>query len=266
MNAQATKIAPAVSYTRVASSMKKSQLETQTAFFSALLLQGFMVEATGEENQVVIKNNHTGNEYTALVVGTKMVILTGEAIKKAGLSMKLNHSIALDTFTKSENAYVLDLEANTVKGAKVAFGWVPADGLEEVITVDALLAVSNTVIVSTKPVDGPIEHFIVGQGKNFATDSIAEARATLTSIIEENGGFVVVEKAPTEPKARKPYTKRELSYNEQETARSTSRTANGLDAAQRQDHKKACKAINAEALLNEKIRARRLKEQLKYAA
>lgn len=259
MNAQATKIAPAVSYTRVASSMKKSQLETQTAFFSALLLQGFMVEAAGEENQVTIKNNYTGSEYTALVVGTKLVILTGEAIKKSGLSLKLNHSIALDTFTKSENAYVLDLEANTVKGAKVGFGWVPADGLEEVITVDALLAVSNTVIVSTKPVDGAIEHFIVGQGKNVAADSIAEARATLTSIIEENGGFVTVEKEPTVRKARV------TSFEKQEVSKGTSNEALRVEARTERETRNAYAEVERDAKAEQKRRDRRNAEALKAA-
>lgn len=265
MTAQVALKAKTATFTNVSAAMKKSQLETQNAFFAALLIQGFVVEASGE-NEITIKNNQTGAEHTGIVVGSKVVILTGEAIKKAGLSLKLNHSIALDTFAKSENAYVLDMEANTVKGAKIAYGWIPAEGTENTITTAALMALANVTLVSTKPVDGAIEHFVIGQGKNVSTDSIKEVRATLTSIIEENGGFVTVEKEPTEPKARKPYTKRELSYNEQETARSTSRTANGLDAAQRQEHKKACKAVKEEALLNEKIRARRLKEQLKYAA
>ena len=256
MNAQATKQAPAVSYTRVASAMKKSQMDNQQAFFAALLLNTFTIETHGE-NEIVIKNNHTGTEYIALVVGSKLVILTGEAIKKSGLSLKLNHSIAMDTFAKSENAHVLDLETNTVKGAKVAFGWVPADGLEDTITLSALLALSNTTIVSTKPVDGAIEHFVIGQGKNVATDSIAEVRTTLTSIIDENGGFVAKEPAPKVSK--------KLSGAEKETSTRTSGKAMKLHAAFLEETRKAQKKAGKDAELAQEILTRRNAEALQYA-
>lgn len=258
MNAQATKQAPAVSYTRVASAMKKSQMDNQQAFFAALLLNTFAIETHGA-NEIVIKNNHTGAENIALVVGSKLVILTGEAIKKSGLALKLNHSIALDTFAKSENAYVLDLEANTVKGAKVGFGWVPADGVEDSITLGAMMALSNTTIVSTKPVDGAIEHFVIGQGKNVATDSIAEVRTTLTSIIEENGGFVVAETVKKERKARV------TSFASMETSKGTTAEAWRVESATRRVHRQACKEVAKDVKLEQKIRDRRNAEALMYA-
>ena len=256
MNAQATKQAPAVSYTRVVSAMKKSQMDTQQSFFAALLLNTFTVETVGE-NQITIKNNHTGAENTALVVGSKLVIMTHDTIKKSGLALKLNHSIAMDTFAKSENAYVLDLDANTVKGAKIASGWVPADGLEDTITLTAMMALSNTTIVSTKSVDGAIEHFVIGQGKNVSTDSIAEVRATLTSIIAENGGFVAKEPAPKVSK--------KLSGAEKETSTRTSGKAMKVHAAILEENRKAQKKAGKDAELAQEILTRRNAEALQYA-
>ena len=265
MNAQATVVKAAVSYTRVASAMKKSQLESQTPFFAALLLQGFNIN-TVSEGEVVITNNVSNAQHTALVVGSKLVILMGDTIKKNGLALKMNRSLALDTFAVSQNAYVLDLDTAVLKGAKAASGWVPAEGVEKDITIGAIMAVSNTTIVSTKPVDGPIEHVVVGQGKSVATDSIVEVRATLTSIIEENGGFIVVEQAP---KVRKPRNSSlsplELALK-QEQSKGTSAEALRVEAAHGREARNAETEVHKDAKLAQKIRTRQNAEALKYAA
>jgi len=260
-----TKNTVKATYTRVSAAMKKSQIAKQTTFFTSLLLQGFTVESSGEDT-IVITNSHTNAQHIGMVAGSTVLILTGEKIKKNGLTVNINREIAMDTFVQSENAYVLDLENGTVKGAKLGHGWVPAEGLESKVTTSALVALSNVVIASTKPVDGAVEHVVIGQGKNVATDSIVEVRATLTSIIEENGGFVVVEQAP---KVRKPRNSSlsplELALK-QEQSKGTSAEALRVEAAHSREVRNAETEVHKDAKLAQKIRTRHNAEALKYAA
>lgn len=177
--------AKTATYTNIASAMKKSQVEVQTPFITSLCIQGFEVSQISDK-EITITNNINGLKYYGLVFGSKVVIFTGKAINKSGLSMKLNHSVALDKFDISQHVYVLDLENNTVKAGKYAYGWIPSESVNKFIGENAQAALASTGIISTKPSDGAIEHFVSGHGQHFSTSSIADVRDALFTIIQKH--------------------------------------------------------------------------------
>ena len=246
-------IKPAVTFTAIRSALRNILQTTDNTFLSKLFAKEFTVEVVSEKEVNIVTKS--GQVYVALVAGKKVVILKNQASKNS-VNVVLG-KVTMKDFIVNENAFVIDLESNTVKSATVSTGWIPEDGTSNILTLGATMALSNLSLVSTKGSSGKIEHFIFDSNIGTSASGTVELREALTSIVEANGGFVVVEQAPK--------ASNKLSGAEKETSKRTSGKAMKVHAAILEENRKAQKKAGKDAELAQEILTRRNAESLQYA-
>lgn len=197
----ATVKAKAPTHINIKAAIKRVIVDVPNRFLTRLYVQEFTVTQTSP-NELQLQNQATGDIFLAMFAGNKLVIIADEN-SKASVSIGLNRQVALTEFLNNHNGYVVDLAEHTVKAVVVSSGWKPSEDVEQHLTVEAIMALSNTVIASSKGSSGEIEHFVFSGEAGYAAKGIVEVREALTTVVNENGGFVVVEK---ETKSRKPRT------------------------------------------------------------
>jgi len=250
-------IKPAVTFVAFRNALRLALQKNDNSFLNKLYSKDLSVEAVCE-NKVLVVNNLTGEKTTVLVAGKKVIVLKGQAAKNS-VNIGLNRDVSLNSFLVNENGFSIDLEDHSIKAVTVSTGWVPAEGVEAHLTVGAVMALSNITLASSKGSSGEVEHFVFAGETGLAASGIVELRTALTELVEANGGFVVAEQAP---KVRK---QRTTSFNSMETSKGTTAEAWRVESATRRNHRQACKEVEKEVKLAQKIRDRRNAEALKAA-